>query len=49
MNVNMLFLTDSQKSGDMDIFNLRAGCKVAVLRPSKSMYMSTSLRGPFEK
>lgn len=48
MNVNMLILTASQKSGEMDIFILRVRCKVEVLRPSISLHVSTSLWAPFE-
>lgn len=45
----MLFLTASQRSGEVDILTLRVGCRVSVLRPCVSVYLSTSLRAPLEK
>lgn len=49
MNVNMLFLTASQKPGQVDILILRVGCQVEVPRPCVSMHVNTSLRAPLEK
>lgn len=49
MNVDMLFLTASQKSGEVDILTLRVGCQVAVLRPCVSVYLSTSITVPLEQ
>lgn len=48
MNVNMLLLTASQKSGEVALLILRVGCQVVVLRPRVSVFLST-FRAPLEK